>query len=151
MLLILNWTCLQCHNSILEKRMHHNTMFMLIKCLSVTLFLILYLNTMKLWISFIKKRNNILETTVVPLKLLHNFRNGGWLNTHHVPGEVGQPVEDWFDSADKLQMFGFTDSLLNQEENKTGRHKGHGENYTDGNQNVHWGRHPETGRRKKKT
>lgn len=65
------------------------------------------------------------------------------LNTNHVPDEVGEPVENRLDPADKLQMFGFTDSFLNQEEDKTGRHKGHGEDYTDGHQNIHWCGHPE--------
>lgn len=54
------------------------------------------------------------------------------LMTHHVPDEVGHPVEQWLDATDKLQMFGFTGSLLDQKKNKTGRHKGHGEDNTGG-------------------
>lgn len=39
-------------------------------------------------------------------------------------------------------MFGFAGTLLNQEKDKTGRHKGHGEDYTDRDQNVNWCGHP---------
>lgn len=70
------------------------------------------------------------------------------LCTDHVPGEVGQPVEDRFDAADKLKVFGFTDSLLDQKEDKAGRHKGHGEDHTDGDQNIYWCGHPGRGGRK---
>ena len=71
-----------------------------------------------------------------------------FLSTDHVPGEVGQPVEDGFDSADKLKVFGFADSLFNQKKDEAGRNKGHGKDHTDGNQNVHWCGHPERGSRK---
>lgn len=55
------------------------------------------------------------------------------LSTDHVPGEVGQPVEDRFDTTDKLKVFGFADSLLNQKKDKASWHKGHGKDHTDGN------------------
>lgn len=58
-------------------------------------------------------------------------------STDHVPGEVGQPVEDRFDATDKLKVFGFADSLLNQKKDKAGRHKGHGKDHTDGDKNVY--------------
>lgn len=46
-------------------------------------------------------------------------------------------------------MFGFAGTLLNQEKDKTGRHKGHGEDYTDRDQNVNWCGHPGEKKRKK--
>lgn len=67
--------------------------------------------------------------------------------TDHVPCKVGQPVEDWFDAADKLQVFGFAGSLLDEEEDEAGWHEGHGEDHTDGDQNVHWCGHPGRGGR----
>lgn len=40
-------------------------------------------------------------------------------------------------------MFGLAHSLLDQENHKTGWHKGHGKNDTDGNQDVYRCGHPE--------
>lgn len=82
---------------------------------------------------------------VVTLWKPHNIL----LSTDHVPGEVGQPVEDRFNPADKLKVFGFADALLDQKKDETGRHKGHGKDHTDGNQNIHWCGHPERGSREK--
>lgn len=59
------------------------------------------------------------------------------LSTDHVPGEVGQPVKDWFDPTDKLKVFGFADSLLDQKKDEAGRHEGHGKHHADGNQYIH--------------
>ena len=53
-----------------------------------------------------------------------------WLflpSTDHVPAEAGDPVEDRFDAADQLKVFGFANSLLDQKKDKTGRHRGHGD------------------------
>lgn len=76
---------------------------------------------------------------------LKSFKRGSsvLLTTDHVPSEIGEPVKDGFDAADKLKVFGFADSLLNQEKDEAGWHKGHGKDHTDGNQNVHWCGHPE--------
>lgn len=74
------------------------------------------------------------------------FRQYSWYledRTHHIPGKVRQPIKYRFDTADKLKMFGFAGTFLNQEKDKTGRHKGHGEDYTDRDQNVNWCGHPE--------
>lgn len=32
--------------------------------------------------------------------------------TYHVPGKIGQPVDSWVYSTDKLQMLGFVHPLL---------------------------------------
>lgn len=56
---------------------------------------------------------------------------------YHVPDKVGQPVEEGLYSADKLHVFGLVHSLLNEEDNKTGRDKGHGEDHADGYQHIH--------------
>lgn len=69
--------------------------------------------------------------------------------TDHVPGKVGQPVENRFDPADKLQVFSFADSLLDQKKDETGRHEGHGKDHTDGNQDIHRCSHPEGESREK--
>lgn len=61
----------------------------------------------------------------------------------HVPGEVGHPVEDWFDPTDKLKVFGFADLFLDQKKDETRWHKGHGEDHTNGNQNIHRCGYPE--------
>lgn len=56
--------------------------------------------------------------------------------SHHVPGEVGQPVDGGVDAADKLQMLGFANPLLDEEEDKAGGDEGHGEDDTDGHHHV---------------
>ena len=56
--------------------------------------------------------------------------------SHHVPDEVGHPVEQWLHTADELHVFGFTDSLLDEEDHEAGRDEGHGEDHTDGHQHV---------------
>lgn len=58
---------------------------------------------------------------------------------YHVPEEVGQPVDEWTDTADKLQVFGLGDPLLDEIENEAGRHKGHSEDDTDGHHCIHRG------------
>lgn len=61
---------------------------------------------------------------------------------YHVPGKVGHPVHSRIDSTDKLQVFSFADSLLNEKENKAGRDKGHGEDHTDRHHYICRARHP---------
>ena len=58
------------------------------------------------------------------------------MSTNHVPQEVGGPVNGWVDTADKLQVLGAGDSLLNQNHDKTGRDEGHGEDDTGSNQDI---------------
>lgn len=58
-------------------------------------------------------------------------------NTYHIPEKVGQPVEVWRHSADKLHVLSLIHSLLNEEDNEAGGDEGHGEDHTDGNQHVH--------------
>lgn len=50
---------------------------------------------------------------------------------YHVPGEVGQPVDGRIHPAHKLQVFGLTDALLDEEEDKAGRDEGHGEDHAN--------------------
>ena len=69
--------------------------------------------------------------------LVHENILSSLLSTDHVPGEVGQPVKDRFDATDKLEVLGFADSFFNQKKDKAGRYKGHSEDYTDRDQNVH--------------
>lgn len=59
-----------------------------------------------------------------------------WYWLYHVPGEVGHPVDRRIHPADELQVFGFADALLDQEEDKTGRDEGHGEDHADGHHNI---------------
>lgn len=59
--------------------------------------------------------------------------------THHVPGKIGQPVDSWVYSTDKLQMLGFVHPLLDQEEDEAGRDEGHGKDNADGHHNVSGG------------
>lgn len=56
--------------------------------------------------------------------------------THHVPGKIGQPVDSWVYSTDKLQMLGFAHPLLDEEEDKAGRDEGHGKDNADGHHHV---------------
>lgn len=58
------------------------------------------------------------------------------MSTNHVPQEVGGPVDGWVDTADKLQVLGAGDSLLNQNHDKTGRDEGHGKDDTGSNQDI---------------
>lgn len=58
------------------------------------------------------------------------------MSTNHVPQEVGGPVDSWVDTADKLQVLGAGDSLLNQNHDKTGRDEGHGKDDTGSNQDI---------------
>lgn len=60
-----------------------------------------------------------------------------FFSTHHIPDEVGQPVEQRLHSADELHVFGFIDSLLDEEDHETGWDEGHGKDHTDGYQYVH--------------
>lgn len=57
--------------------------------------------------------------------------------SYHIPDKVGQPIEQRLHSADELQVFSLVHSLLDEENNKTGRDKGHGEDHTDGNQHIY--------------
>lgn len=58
-------------------------------------------------------------------------------DTHHIPKKVGQPIEVWLNSADKLHMLGLIHSFLNKKDNKAGGNEGHGEDHTNGNQHVY--------------
>lgn len=60
-------------------------------------------------------------------------RGGG---SHHVPGEVGQPVDGGVDAANELQVLGFANALLDEEEDKAGGDEGHGEDDADGHHHV---------------
>lgn len=72
-----------------------------------------------------------------------NRENSNQTTSYHIPNKVSQPVDDWPHSTDELQMLGLADSLLDQENHKAGRDKGHGKDDTDGDQNVHGGGHSE--------
>lgn len=63
-------------------------------------------------------------------------------SSHHVPDEVGQPVEQRLHSADELHVFGLADALLDEEDHKASWDEGHGKDDADGDQNIHRGRHP---------
>lgn len=69
-------------------------------------------------------------------KLLKKFNLTGLAYTYHIPDKVGQPVEQRLHSADKLHVFCFIHSLLNEKHHKTGRDEGHGEDDADGHQNI---------------
>lgn len=71
----------------------------------------------------------------------HQHRGRG-LRPHHVPEEVGRPVEQWLHAADELHVFGFADPLLDEEDHEARGNEGHGEDDTDRNQNVHRGGYP---------
>lgn len=62
--------------------------------------------------------------------------------SHHVPGEVGQPVEQRLHAADELHVLGCTDALLDEEDHKASRDEGHGKDHADGHQHVHGGGDP---------
>ena len=62
------------------------------------------------------------------------------MSTHHVPDIVGQPVDSTIDAANELQMFGFDGTFVNQKQDKTGRHEGHGYDDEYGDQDV-WALH----------
>lgn len=62
-----------------------------------------------------------------------------FMSTYHVPEEVGHPVDQGTDAADKLEVLGLSDPLLDQVEDKTGRDEGHGEDDADGHDRVHGG------------
>lgn len=55
---------------------------------------------------------------------------------HHVPDVISQPVDHRITAADKLQMFGLSGFLCNQENHKAGWHKGHGDNDEDGYHHI---------------
>lgn len=61
---------------------------------------------------------------------------------YHVPGEVGQPVDGRIHAAHKLQVFGFTDALLDEEEDEAGGDEGHGEDHTNRHHHIRRGRGP---------
>lgn len=62
--------------------------------------------------------------------------------SHHVPSEVGQPVEQRLHAADELHVFGCVDSLLDEEDHKARRDEGHGKDHADGHQHIHRGCYP---------
>lgn len=56
---------------------------------------------------------------------------------YHVPEEVGHPVDQWTDTAHKLQVFGLGHPLLDEIENEAGRDKGQGEDDADRHHCIH--------------
>lgn len=64
------------------------------------------------------------------------------LHVYHVPGEVGQPVDGGIHPTDELQVFGFTNTLLDEEEDEAGRDEGHGEDHADRHHHVRRCRRP---------
>ena len=56
---------------------------------------------------------------------------------HHVPEEVGHPVDQRADPADELQVLGLGGALLDEVEDEAGRDEGHGEDDADGHHRVH--------------
>lgn len=52
--------------------------------------------------------------------------------SYHVPDKVCQPVDHWLHPTYELQVLGFADALLDQENYEAGRDKGHGEDHADG-------------------
>lgn len=71
------------------------------------------------------------------------FRQG-WtvLCPHHIPDEIGEPVDDGLHPADELQVLRFADPLLNQEHNKAGWDKGHRKDDTNRHKDVDRCGHP---------
>lgn len=61
---------------------------------------------------------------------------------HHIPDEIGEPVDDGLHPADELQVFRFADPLLNQEHNKAGWDKGHRKDDTNRHKDVDRCGHP---------
>lgn len=59
------------------------------------------------------------------------------MSTHHVPEEVGQPVDQRTDATDKLEVLGLSDPFLNQVEDETGRDEGHGKDDANGHDGIH--------------
>lgn len=59
--------------------------------------------------------------------------------SYHVPEEVGHPVDGRTDAADKLQVFGLGDPLLDQIQDKAGRNEGHGKDDANGHHRIHRG------------
>lgn len=72
----------------------------------------------------------------------HTGHRGTCFGSHHVPYEVGGPVEQRMDATDEMHVFGFADPLLDEEDHEARRHEGHGEDDADGHKDVHGGRHP---------
>lgn len=68
--------------------------------------------------------------------------------TYYIPGEVGDPIDGRVDAADKLQVLGSVDALLDEEEDEARWDKGHGEDDTDGHHHIGGGGSPEEGERK---
>lgn len=62
--------------------------------------------------------------------------------TNHVPYVVGGPVQDGLHSTDKLQVFRFTDTFLDEKQHETGGNEWHGEYNAYGHQDVYWAGHP---------
>lgn len=63
-------------------------------------------------------------------------------STYHVPEEVGQPVDQRTDAADKLEVLGLSDPLLDQVEDKTGRDEGHGKDDANCHDGINRGGQP---------
>ena len=57
--------------------------------------------------------------------------------TDHVPEEVGHPIDQRADPADKLQVLSLGDPLLDEVEDEAGRDEGHGKNDADGHHCIH--------------
>lgn len=58
-------------------------------------------------------------------------------NHHHVPEEVGEPVNKRTDTTDELQMFGLRHALLDEVEDKTCWDEGHGKDHANGHNGIH--------------
>lgn len=58
------------------------------------------------------------------------------MGTYYVPGKTGDPVDRRVYSADELQMLGFADPFLDEEEDEAGGDEGHGKDDTDGHHHV---------------
>jgi len=71
------------------------------------------------------------------------LRRSSLRSTHHVPEEVGHPVDQRADPADKLQVLGLGGALLDEVEDEAGRDEGHGEDDADGHHGVHRRLQPE--------
>ena len=62
---------------------------------------------------------------------------GGALGSHHVPEEVGDPVDQGADATDELEMLGLGDPFLYQVEHKACWDEGHGKDHAYGHHRIH--------------
>lgn len=76
-------------------------------------------------------------TQIAPTASLQTFSKKVTGLLYHVPQKVGHPVHQRTDAADKLQVFGLSDPLLDEVKDEAGRDEGHGENDTHGHHCIH--------------